>query len=174
MSLLLRAAAFAKAAHGSQLRKYSNAPYVRHPLRVGGRALLLPEASEEMAAAGFLHDVIEDTFEDVQTGYNVVRDTFGRHIANIVLELTQPPKSVGNRNFRKNLYHDSLRVASREARLLKLLDRIDNLGEMGPDDFMVVYMKESRHLLEAIGYTSDELAGELDTIIRNYEVNRGG
>lgn len=173
MSLLLRAAAFAKAAHGDQRRKYTNAPYVRHPLRVGSRALLLPEASEELAAAGFLHDVIEDTFDDVKTGYNAIRDIFGRYVANIVLELTQPPKEAGNRNFRKNLYHDSLKVASREARLLKLLDRIDNLGEMGPDDFMVVYTKESRHLLEAIGYTSDELASELDTIIRNYEVNRG-
>jgi (p)ppGpp synthase/HD superfamily hydrolase len=140
---------------------------------VGGRALLLPEASEELAAAGFLHDVVEDTFDDVQTGYNAIRETFGSYVAGIVLELTQPPKSVGNRNFRKNLYHDSLKVASREARLLKLLDRIDNLGEMGPDDFMVVYTKESRHLLEAIGWTDDALASELDTIIRNYEVNRG-
>lgn len=173
MSLLLRAATFARVAHGPQRRKYSDLPYVQHPLRVGGRALLLPEASEELAAAGFLHDVVEDTFDDVKTGYNAIRENFGDYVANIVLELTQPPKSVGNRNFRKNLYHDSLRVASREARLLKLLDRIDNLHEMGPDDFMVVYMKESRHLLDAIGYTSDELAGELDTIIRNYEVNRG-
>jgi (p)ppGpp synthase/HD superfamily hydrolase len=144
-------------------------PYVQHPLRVGSRALLLSEASEELAAAGFLHDVVEDTGRT----YEDIRNAFGDYVAGIVLELTQPEKSVGNRNFRKNLYHDRLKTASREARLLKLLDRIDNLREMGPDDFMVVYTKESRHLLEAIGYTSDELASELDTILRNYEVNRG-
>lgn len=174
MGLLLRAAAFAKTAHGAQRRKYTDAPYVYHPLRVGGRALLLPEASEELAAAGFLHDVIEDTFSDVQTGYHEIRETFGDYVAGIVLELTQPPKSVGNRNFRKNLYHDRLKVASREARLLKLLDRLDNLSEMGADDFMVVYARESRHLLEAIGFTDDVLAHELDLVLRNFEVKNGG
>jgi (p)ppGpp synthase/HD superfamily hydrolase len=170
MSLLLRAAAFAKAAHGSQRRKYTDLPYVQHPLRVGSRALLLPEASEELAAAGFLHDVIEDTART----YEDIRNAFGDYVAGIVLELTQPEKSVGNRDFRKNLYHDRLKTASREARLLKLLDRLDNLREMGPDGFMVVYTRESRHLLEAIGFTDDSLSNELDLVIKNFEVKHGG
>jgi (p)ppGpp synthase/HD superfamily hydrolase len=161
MSLLLRAAQFATAAHGNQRRKYTNALYITHPARVSARALRLREGSEELGAAGYLHDVAEDCYDDPRQGVAEIRDRFGDYVARIVGELTQPPKTVGNREYRKNLYHDLLRNGSREARLLKLLDRIDNLHEMGPDDFMRVYLKETRHLLDAIGFTDDDLAHEL-------------
>lgn len=170
MSLLLRAAQFATMKHEGQKRKYSNAPYITHPARVSARALRLREGSEDLGAAGYLHDVAEDCYdENPAQGIAEIRDRFGDHIGGIVAELTQPPKSVGNRNFRKNLYHETLRNGSREARLIKLLDRIDNLHEMGPDDFMVVYCKETLHLLDAIGFTDDDLAGELLALTRDIQ-----
>ena len=55
-----RALEFATKAHGQITRKLSNDLYIVHPNEV---ANLLKEAggSPELVAAGFLHDVVEDT-----------------------------------------------------------------------------------------------------------------
>ena len=60
-SPLTRAAlAFAEGRHSGQTRDIDGAPFVTHPLEV---ACLLAEAgySDEVVAAGVLHDVLEDT-----------------------------------------------------------------------------------------------------------------
>src|SRR3954447_3058007 len=54
-----RAYEFAKHAHREQYRK-SGEPYIIHPIQVAGILADL-EMDPEMVAAGFLHDVVEDT-----------------------------------------------------------------------------------------------------------------
>ena len=61
MSIILKAAALAVRAHEGQKRKYTGFPYITHPARVAGRVGILPVVTEEMVAAAYLHDVLEDT-----------------------------------------------------------------------------------------------------------------
>lgn len=60
MTLTEKALRLAVTAHKEQLRKTDGSPYVAHPIMVG---MLLKEYgfSEVVVAAGFTHDVLEDT-----------------------------------------------------------------------------------------------------------------
>ncbi|USN88979.1 MAG: bifunctional (p)ppGpp synthetase/guanosine-3',5'-bis(diphosphate) 3'-pyrophosphohydrolase [Candidatus Nomurabacteria bacterium] len=60
MTLTEKALRLATAAHKDQVRKSDGSPYITHPVMVG---VLLKEYgfSEAVVAAGFTHDVLEDT-----------------------------------------------------------------------------------------------------------------
>ena len=62
MSIVEKARLFATSAHAAvgQKRKYTNEPYIVHPAEV---AKLVEDVggTQEMIAAAWLHDVIEDT-----------------------------------------------------------------------------------------------------------------
>ena len=53
---------FATAAHAAvgQMRKYTNDPYIVHPIRVATTVAKFG-GTDEMIAAAYLHDVVEDT-----------------------------------------------------------------------------------------------------------------
>jgi len=159
MNLILKAAAFARQAHDGQRRKYNDRPYIQHPARVAGRVAARPQATEVMAAA-FLHDVVEDTPRTLDE----VSAEFGPEVARLVDELTNPSKgSKAPRRERKQTDRDHLAVVSVEAKVIKLLDRIDNLQEMGdaPSNFRRKYCEESRLLADVIGDADPELKAEL-------------
>lgn len=158
--MILRAARFAKEAHEGQVRKYSGLPYIIHPARVAGRAALLAGASEAIVAAAYLHDAVEDT--DVT--FEQVEALFGGEVGSLVFELTTPRDLKGNRAERKRQQRELLSVVSSTAKEIKMLDRIDNLGDLARDDsgdFARVYAKESMLLLSVIGDANRVLADEL-------------
>jgi (p)ppGpp synthase/HD superfamily hydrolase len=160
MNVILKAAAFARHAHDGQRRKYNRRPFVQHPARVAGRAAVHPRASEIMVAAAFLHDVVEDTSHTLD---EIVAE-FGSDIARLVSELTNPSTgSKAPRHERKRQDREHLGLVSTEAKILKLLDRIDNLREMqeAPADFRRKYCEESRLLAEVIGDADPKLKMEL-------------
>ncbi|MHC5111470.1 MAG: HD domain-containing protein [Planctomycetota bacterium] len=160
MNPILKAARFARNAHRDQKRKYTGRPYVEHPARVAGRVMLHEDASEELVIAAWLHDVIEDTpatAEDLSA-------EFGDRVAAIVTELTNPSKgSTESRDKRKAMDRAHLATVSHEAKIIKLFDRIDNLGELdrAPESFQHTYRAESRLLCDAIGDADDQLKAEL-------------
>ena len=86
MNRLIAALAFAAHKHRDQRRKdIAASPYINHPIALAN--VLANEAhvdDEIILAAAILHDTIEDT---ATTEEELVR-TFGREIANIVLEVT--------------------------------------------------------------------------------------
>jgi (p)ppGpp synthase/HD superfamily hydrolase len=151
MSRIFEALDFAKMAHAGQLRKYTGDPYVMHPIRVAALVMAREDATEAMIIAALLHDVPEDT------KYNLDHVTirFGTEVADLVDELTN--KSKGSpllpRAERKKMDRDRLAMATREAKVIKLLDRLDNLREMGGADagFRRKYASESLMLLDAVG-----------------------
>lgn len=157
----IEAAHFAARAHASQMRKYTGEPYIYHPGRVASRTALLSYATREMVAAAWLHDTIEDC--GVSPGE--IRLYFGPNVRKLVCELTNPSKmhTQLTREARKQMDRDHLRGVSREAKAIKMLDRIDNLREMtnAPADFRQLYCKESRLLLDVVGDADAELAAEL-------------
>jgi (p)ppGpp synthase/HD superfamily hydrolase len=128
--------------------------------------MLLLDADEAMVAAAWLHDTIEDCGVARQT----LATEFGEPVATIVTELTDTTKADFpnlNRAGRKARECERLRSASRPARIIKLLDRIDNLSEKGvtDDGFLKLYARESAMLLEALQGTDAELEAELKGLI---------
>ncbi len=71
VEMVKKAYDFAKHAHRDQYRK-SGEPYIIHPIQVAGILADL-EMDPATVAAGFLHDVVEDTsvtLEDIKTAFN--------------------------------------------------------------------------------------------------------
>lgn len=132
-ALLADALAFALEAHGSQVRKGTKVPYVGHVIRVCG--LVLEHGGDaRQAAAGLLHDTIEDC--DVSEAE--LRARFGADVAGIVRALsdvlegdTAQSKSPWLKRKRAYVAHLS-RVSSR-VRLVAACDKLDNLRSLVED-----------------------------------------
>lgn len=158
-------------AHAGQVRKFNGRPYITHPARVAALAMLLRDATPEMVAAAWLHDVVEDCGVVPRR----IRDEFGDIVADLVEGLTHTmPADHPEWNRTDRHGHDRRRLASasRAVRLLKLLDRLDNLRELddAPHDFRVRYLHESRQLLdEALSGVDADLEAELRAEIARHE-----
>ena len=126
MNRLLSAIAFAAHKHRDQRRKdISASPYINHPIALAN--VLANEAhidDETILIAAILHDTIEDT---ATTEVELVR-TFGAEITAIVLEVTDD-KSLPKAE-RKRLQVVHAGAISREAKLVKLADKICNLRDI--------------------------------------------
>jgi GTP pyrophosphokinase len=115
---IIDAVLFAFEAHKHQERK-AGGPYIVHPLRVALQALALGERTETIMAA-VLHDVIEDTNVSIAE----INTRFGKQVGAIVASLTKPSRGTPNRT---SIYTEQLVDASRETKLIKILDIEDNL-----------------------------------------------
>ena len=166
-NIILRAAAVARDAHKGLERKYSGRPYITHPGRVAARASILPGATEALVAAAWLHDTVEDTDLTLWD----ITESFGEEVAVIVEGLTNKFDKASypdmNRKARKKAEHERLHKETHDVKVLKLLDRIDNLREMSPKDegFIKLYIRESRDLLIAVGDADLGLGRELQAVI---------
>jgi GTP diphosphokinase / guanosine-3',5'-bis(diphosphate) 3'-diphosphatase len=124
--LVLDALAFAAHKHRDQRRKNLEAsPYINHPIDLAN--ILWNEGGvekPEVIAAALLHDTIEDT----DTTPEELRERFGGKVAAIVDEVTDD-KSLEKLE-RKQLQVTHAPTLSREAKLVKLADKISNLRDM--------------------------------------------
>lgn len=150
-TLAAKAATFAYAAHAAtgQLRKYTGEPYFIHVEAVAQLVADLPSSTDEMIAAAYLHDTIEDT----EVTLHDISKNFGMDVAVLVKQLTNVSKpSDGNRETRKALDRAHTALASPEAKTIKLADVIHNAESITMYDpkFAKVYMKEKKLLLEVL------------------------
>ena len=158
--LIRKAGHFARRAHRGQQRKYRGSPYAHHPFRVARAVAAHEIGSPITVAAALLHDTVEDT----RVSADEIAREFGPEVAALVAELTKPEQSESvsrTERFRQQLAR--LQRASREARVIKLLDRIDNVRESRhvADGFTDRYLTESRELAEALGDADPRLKGDL-------------
>ena len=72
MDMVEKAIIFAAKAHKNQTRKGTDIPYITHPFAVG-MILQKAKCSEEVIAAGILHDTLEDT----ETTFKDLTEVFG-------------------------------------------------------------------------------------------------
>ena len=155
-SLAQTALVFATAAHAAvgQMRKYTDDPYIVHPIRVATTVAKFG-GTDEMIAAAYLHDVVEDTGVSIDD----IQDMFGPVVARIVDGLTDVsvPED-GNRAVRKAMDRQHSADASYEAQFVKCADMMDNASDIGDNDpsFNVVYRKEMVLLLEVLDKVKDE------------------
>jgi (p)ppGpp synthase/HD superfamily hydrolase len=155
MNIVEKAREWAHAAHDSigQKRKYSGENYWVHTDRV---AELLKQAgeSEEVQAAGHLHDDLEDVADkNVKFNQVAMLIDFGPVITNLVKEVTNVYTKENypdlNRAERKRLEHKRLAGISKEAKSIKLADIIDNVEGVVDNDigFGKVFVCEKSQLL---------------------------
>lgn len=140
VNLLEKARTFATAAHDGQMRKDKKNPYIVHPERVVKLLKAAGVTDQEVLAAAYLHDVLEDTKETID-------GKFSDRVVGLVKELSKPP---GLKD--KNTYLAGFSHKSPDAVLIKLADRLDNLTDglatMGPD-WVQNYLKGADALLLA-------------------------
>ena len=165
-NIILRAARFAAECHRGQKRKYHGGPYIEHPMRVAGRMAMREGATEDAVAAAWLHDVIEDCgIDPPKLEYH-----FGEAVMVLVVGLTNPScGSKAPRAERKRMDREHIAAECWEVKVIKLLDRIDNLSEMGEDDpkFRDLYNRETVLLADAIGRdVAPDLYDELMALAR--------
>jgi guanosine-3',5'-bis(diphosphate) 3'-pyrophosphohydrolase len=126
LAVVLAALGFAAHKHRDQRRKDAAAsPYINHPIALAN-VLVREGAVGEPAviAAALLHDTLEDT----QTTLGELRAAFGERITRIVEEVSDD-KSLPKAE-RKRRQIERAAAISREAKLVKLADKICNLRDM--------------------------------------------
>jgi hypothetical protein len=145
-----RARDYAISAHAriNQLRKYTFQPYDVH-LKAVAELVAMVTDDQEMIAAAWLHDTVEDTpatFEDIER-------EFGHGVCRLVMDLTDISRpNDGNRLLRKEIDRDHTALASSRAKTIKLADLIDNCLDICRHDpkFGALFLQEMVDLLTVL------------------------
>ena len=118
--LINKAIYFAKKYHDGQLRK-SGEPFYSHPLEV---AYMISDYNlkTDVIAASILHDIVEDTEVTVE----MILETFGRRIAEMVDRLTRD-RPDGTKLSVKEIIRMAYKNGDKEVLLIKIFDRLHNL-----------------------------------------------
>lgn len=126
-----KAMLFAINAHMGQVRKSETDKHmIIHPIGVGN---LLEEYgyNENIVAAGFLHDVVEDTKYTILD----IEKYFGKYIASLVYGASEEDKSLSWEK-RKRITIDKTKYLNLENKLIICADKINNL-----EDLMLKFQK---------------------------------
>jgi (p)ppGpp synthase/HD superfamily hydrolase len=116
---------FAREAHEGQERKGDGSPYISHPEEL---ARLLHEAGhddEEILAATFLHDVVEDT----DTTLDEIEEAFGSGVRELVESMTED-KDIEPYERRKEHHRDQVEAGGERAVLIYAADKVANLRDL--------------------------------------------
>ncbi|MBK1669162.1 hypothetical protein CKO28_14085 [Rhodovibrio sodomensis] len=120
-NLIARAEAFAIDAHAGQTRKgAAREPYVVHLAEVATLTRAFG-GDDPAVAAAWLHDCIEDC----AVVDSEIRAAFGATVADLVDELTDPPRTP--RAQRRRLQVEEAATKSPQASLIKIADKTSNL-----------------------------------------------
>ena len=124
--VFVKAVAFASDKHRNQRRKDADAsPYINHPIAL---ANILANEGGITEVAVLCAAVLHDTIEDTQTTDAELRQIFGEAITSIVLEVTDDKNLDKATRKQKQIEHAP--HISREAKLVKLADKISNLRDI--------------------------------------------
>lgn len=121
--LIKRALELAERAHAGQFRRDGKTPYITHPLRVANRLAAKGE-SEEVIAAGLLHDYLEENPKFWSQPADVP--------ANVVYAVIALTKGEGEdySSYLERVKENPI------ARKIKVADILDNLGD-DPSDYQI-------------------------------------
>jgi guanosine-3',5'-bis(diphosphate) 3'-pyrophosphohydrolase len=115
---------WAKKYHGDQKRK-SGEPYYSHPLEV---AYMVSDykLNTSVIVTSILHDIVEDT--EVTT--EMILDTFGWRIAEMVDRLTRD-RPDGSKLSVREILNNAYDKQDKEVLLIKIIDRLHNIQTIG-------------------------------------------
>ena len=145
----LQALPYAEQMHRGQYRagrKAPGKPYLHHPLTVAWHAVMLGYEEDELVAAAILHDVSEDC--GVAPEELPVNETVRRIVA--ALTKTYPKSLSPEEKERALVQYFEVLSRNRQASVIKLLDRCNNISEMA-EGFstgrMGSYVRETERLV---------------------------
>lgn len=161
-----KAYSYANEKHDGQFRKYTNEPYIVHPISVSAKIshhmcniepifAFSPLDVATFQVIALLHDTVEDT----DATYVEIEEKFGIYVRNIVYWLTNVSHpEMGNRAYRKKMDLQHTLQAPIEAMCVKMADVIDNCKDIAkreletkePSTFAKKYLKEKITFLKAI------------------------
>ncbi len=138
---------FAATKHASQTRR-DGTPYVDHPSRVVRHVRRVKGTStniEDIEAAAWLHDTLEDT----ETSYEEIRGEYGTMVADMVRELTSDKAEIEKVGKTRYL-QQKLGTMSNYALIVKLADRLDNVSDLATADpaWAEKYAQQTQDILE--------------------------
>lgn len=145
---------FAKKAHRGQVRKFINKPYFgAHVVKVNG-IVKQYTTDEDILCAALLHDVLEDCYDDVEVGYNELKDIFGKSVADLVSELTSDGDEIDDEyegNKGDYLINKMINM-SNGALIIKLSDRLQNISDAftASERFRNKYFEETSKIVESL------------------------
>lgn len=172
MTLSEKAMIYATAAHAAidQRRKYTDEPYIVHPIEVAETVESyyqidpfitsrhnewdLSAKIDTVVAAALCHDILEDT----KIGINDLREFFPESVVSLVWELTSIAKpSDGNRAERKRIDLKKTATTSFDAKMIRLADIKSNIRTICYCDknFARVYVPEKLAMLEIMREVKD-------------------
>lgn len=126
--LVAEAVTFAAQNHGVQARKGTLIPYLVHPMNVG-KSLIRYGAGTDLAIAGILHDLVEDTPATLDD----VRERFGDRVAELVEHASEPDKDADWRTRKQHTVSSVETCNDIELLALKCADKLDNLRDTSFD-----------------------------------------
>ena len=165
---ITKAIEFATKAHGTQVRKYTDEPYITHPIAVATLVNdFVVKPTQEQVVAGILHDTVEDT----PTTIKDIELIFGEVVAKYVFWLTDVSKPTdGNRKHRKELDRKHISKSPPEVKTIKLADLIHNTHSIKEHDpkFAKIYFAEKLLLLEVLSEGDKVLFEKAKKLVDEY------
>jgi (p)ppGpp synthase/HD superfamily hydrolase len=124
LPLAQRAVEFAAQMHAGQQRSGDHAAFVAHPLEVAG---MLDRAHypDHVVAAAVLHDVLENTSEDVED----LEARFGPEVSGLVATVSDDP-AIEDENERKTDLRERVRKAGGDAAAVYAADKVAKIREI--------------------------------------------
>ena len=123
MAGIIQAKNFAKKKHAGQLRKNGKTTTFSHLQDVVKNLKKMKVTDEDIICAGWLHDTIEDT----DTDYDMIKDLFGKRVADIVVSVTKDNRLPKKQ--RETKYAKDLKNANKKAKLVKIADILANVND---------------------------------------------
>ena len=166
-ALLLEAMRFAAWKHRHQRRKDpAGTPYINHPLEVAHILWFEGNIHDDCTlAAAILHDTVEDT----ETSFHELEQRFGAKISAIVEEVTDDKTLPGEEQKKRQI--QTAFSLSREAKCVKLADKISNLRDVYRDppkgwsrERQIGYYQFSQNVVQGIRGTHALLESLFDDI----------
>jgi hypothetical protein len=174
MSIVERAERVAAEAHAGGVRKSTSTPYIEHPRAVAG-LLAAAGCTEEVVAAAWLHDVVEDT----AVTHDEIERGFGQEVARAVRDVSEDKTRSWEERKRQTVRE--LADLPTSSALVAFADKLDNVRQLdldterhGPahwERFNAPYTRQRRYhrtlatAFEARGDLPAELVGEHRTLV---------
>jgi len=133
-----------------QKRKGKDIAYITHPLTVG-IILAYAGADNDVVCAGILHDTMEDSIEEKKVNLEMLKEQFGKNVANLVLAVTETDKSLPWKK-RKKLAKEHIKNFSHGAVFVKSADILANTRELIED-----YEKEGDQIFARFNAPKEKL-----------------
>lgn len=171
LSFVIKCANFAAEKHRNQRRKdIAQTPYINHPL---GVANILIQEGNVFEPVVILAAILHDTVEDTDTTFAEIEKEFGHKVCQIVQEVTDD-KTLSKVE-RKRLQIEHAPNISREAKLVKLADKLYNLRDLEKSvpigwtsERVKEYFEWAKAVIDGCRQTNPALERELDILFARH------